>query len=211
MSKVAGRHPLHWLPNALTVGRCLLVPVVVWAIVTNKGGNDIAPYTYYMLALSAFLLCAITDFFDGYFARRFNVTSDFGRMLDPIADKILVAGTLIALCIISKNPILITFSLIIIFRDFAVSGVREFAANSNRILAPTKLAKWKTAVEMLAIILFLVSAILDRLTLEFAPGEGFGPEIGMNVFLTGQITLGVAAALSAYTGFHYFREALKKS
>jgi len=105
--------------------------------------------------MSGWLAC-ITDYFDGYWARKWNVTSDFGRMIDPIADKLLVAGSLIAICVaINGMWQFMVPALAIIGRDILVSGAREHAALKSRVMPPTKLAKWKTASEMFAIALII--------------------------------------------------------
>ncbi len=188
-----GQHPLHWLPNALTIGRIIFIPVLVWAIL-NKDIYSIA----LPLAITIFIGSMLTDFLDGYFARKWQVTSDFGRMLDPIADKLLVAAGLIALCLVQDGHWLFVIpSLVIIGRDISVSGIREHAANAQIILAPTKLAKWKTACEMLSILVILLAYSLTSSGLRAAIAHG------------GIAILWLAAILSAYTGFHYFRSAMR--
>ena len=213
----AAKHSLHWLPNALTVSRIVLIPVLVWAILKvthiqafGSVGYSNAAY----IALIIFIYCMATDFLDGYIARKLNLASDFGRMLDPIADKLLVAACLISICIGSLGAFAIVVpSLIIIGRDIFVSGIREHAANSNLILSPTKLAKWKTACEMLAILVYLLSVVLAALIYaekrrNFEVTETHTHMLDM--FDYGFLALlWLAAILSAYTGFHYFRSAMK--
>lgn len=187
-------HPLHWLPNALTVSRIILIPVLVWAILHIDSYSFALP-----LALAIFIGSMLTDFLDGYFARKWQVTSDFGRMLDPIADKLLVAAGLIALCLVQDGHWMFVIpSLIIIGRDISVSGIREHAANSQIILAPTQLAKWKTTCEMLSILVILVAYGITASELRAAIAHG------------GIAILWLAAILSAYTGLHYFRSAMRK-
>ena len=161
MAKPNPAHPLAWLPNALTIGRILSLPLLFWLI---AGKSVATPEGVALLkwATGLFILCGITDFLDGYFARKWKVVSDFGRMLDPIADKLLVATCLIAINLSAATShgilwVVLIPSMIIIGRDILVSGVREHAANSQIVLSPTKLAKWKTAFEMLAIFLFLLA------------------------------------------------------
>lgn len=214
----AERHKLYWLPNALTVSRILLIPVLVWGIIwpfkMAAEGMQVSSIVLWSI-LGLFALCMFTDFLDGYWARKWHLTSDFGRMLDPIADKLLVAACLISICITNQGALLITVpALIIIGRDVFVSGIREHAANSNIILSPTKLAKWKTMFEMLAILFYLLAvALASRLyniegSLDsYADSYSLAPH---GMFLTLFIaTLWLAAILSAYTGFHYFRSAMR--
>jgi len=127
-------HPLGWLPNFLTLSRIATIPLIMWGIIAI---NTQAPHVLGRptVILILFLLAGLTDFLDGYFARRWNVTSDFGRMIDPIADKLLVAGCLIALAIVVKgHPLFMIPAIAIIFRDILVSGVREHAALIGRVM-----------------------------------------------------------------------------
>lgn len=207
----APRHKLHWLPNALTISRILLIPVLVWLINDTGFNPGLAVF-----ALGLFILCGITDFIDGFLARKWKVTSDFGRMLDPIADKLLVAACLIALSVLSMGSVWIYLpALVIIGRDISVSGIREYAALAGKVMAPTKLAKWKTTFEMLGIILVLAWMALaqsDLMDALFWNAPEPGDSAGLRGLLMAAIaTLWLAAILSAYTGFHYFRAALRKS
>ena len=133
-------HPLGWLPNFLTLSRIISIPLIMWGILSI---NTQAPHVLGRptVILILFLLAGLTDFLDGYFARRWNVTSDFGRMIDPIADKLLVAGCFIALAIVVEgHPLFMIPAIAIIFRDILVSGVREHAALTGRVMPPTNLA-----------------------------------------------------------------------
>lgn len=205
------RHALHWLPNALTVSRILLIPVLVWAMLgmqeAMRDQDTSLQSNFALAALGIFIYSMASDFFDGYFARKFQLSSDFGRMLDPIADKLLVAASLIVICIISQGSLFfIVPSLIIIGRDIFVSGIREHAGNSGIILSPTKLAKWKTTFEMIAIALFILTFAMDY----YSPDDEVDSlQFVEYVFFSFQGTLWLAAILSAYTGFHYFRSAMK--
>jgi len=232
VSETPAKHKYHWLPNALTVSRMLLIPVLVWAMYYphsdyaarlsfDMSAQSRVSSLQWMswLALGLFLFCMITDFLDGYFARKWKITSDFGRMLDPIADKLLVAASLITVCLITDGSFLVLIpALIIIGRDVFVSGIREHAANSNLILSPTKLAKWKTACEMLAILIFIISLVFPVVESSFAGGWVMYPPLGdpltrpvgylYYAFLS---LLWLAAILSAYTGYHYFRSAMRQT
>lgn len=219
MSTVAPRHKYHWLPNALTVARILAIPALVWAILFGAQSNSMAMEArpVHIFAISLFIFCAVTDFLDGYFARKWKITSDFGRMLDPIADKLLVAACLIAICIaIFGSSIILIPALIIIGRDIFVSGIREHAANASLILIPTKLAKWKTACEMLAIAIFLIAMTIPT-SGAVNGGWVMFPPLSLPAHVPNGILvslfialLWLAAILSAYTGFHYFKSAMRK-
>ena len=185
-----------WVPNALTTGRILFIPVIIAAILTFSTEKQFmsAP-----LILALFGIMIATDFLDGYFARKWNVTSNYGRMIDPIADKLFVAGLLITVLIVKSGAVLLLIpALIIIGRDIFISGLREHAALEGIVMPPTKLAKWKTATEM-----FALGALLIALTLLL------GENLGEKIYLAGIVLLWIAALLSAFTGFKYARAALK--
>lgn len=214
------QHKLYWLPNALTVGRILLIPVLVTCMVAagigTKAGIDAK--MLWMIAFVIFAICMATDYLDGYLARSWEVTSEFGRMLDPIADKLLVAAALISIAIVHQGVwIILVPALVIIGRDITVSGVREYAALSRKVMPPTKLAKWKTAAEMLAILLFILAYIFGSMFPENSGWVLYPPlDNSINAphthILNGFLFfLWLAAVLSAYTGFRYFRAALVKT
>lgn len=209
MSSTTPRHSLYWLPNALTIGRICLIPILVYGILAVGLGWNSAiagQLANIWIVAAIFIIAALTDFLDGFLARRWSVTSSFGRMIDPIADKLLVAGCLIAFMIASQGDALIVIpAMVIIFRDIFVSGIREHAALSAKAMPPTKLAKWKTACEMLAIAVLLIwlfgrayLAIDTRIT----DTAGTARVIGL-------VLLWLAAILSVYTGQLYLRAALK--
>ncbi|MCL4170518.1 UNVERIFIED_CONTAM: hypothetical protein GTU68_005677, partial [Idotea baltica] len=109
------------------------------------------------IAAGLFIIATATDWLDGFLARKWKVVSGFGRMIDPIADKLLVAGCLISLCIVAQGNWIFMFPAVaIIFRDILVSGAREHASLTGKVMPPTKLAKWKTAFEMASIAALIV-------------------------------------------------------
>lgn len=199
------RHRFAGLPNLLTTARIISIPFLVWGILTvANSGSGFLGRTSVVLGLFAF--AAITDFLDGFLARRWNVTSDYGRMIDPIADKLLVAGCLIALCIVTNGSwFFLVPALSIIGRDILVSGAREHAANQNIVLPPTQLAKWKTACEMLAI-----AALIGWQSMRaWLPIDSIIPKTVEVLLYAGLGALWLAAVLSVYTGTLYFRAAIK--
>jgi CDP-diacylglycerol--glycerol-3-phosphate 3-phosphatidyltransferase len=201
----AKSHPLGWLPNALTVGRIALVPILIWGILA-VGSNAHTPLNAPILLPILFIFCAFTDFLDGFFARKWELVSDFGRMLDPIADKLMVAGCLIALNInFGTIWYILIPTILIIFRDIFVSGLREHAALSGRKMPPTSLAKWKTAAEMLAIFLLLF-AVSSRSVLPISESILQFSTLCMRA---GCALLWIAAILSAFTGLHYYKAAMR--
>ena len=174
------------IPNIITYARIGTVPVV--AALIMLGGE-----TVLRAALVLFILGALTDCLDGYLARRLNQMSEIGRMLDPIADKVMVTVMLLAL---AANGTLAGWLLlpaaVIVFREGFVSGLREFMAAKSITLHVTPIAKWKTATQLVAIGLLLAA-------LAFPLVAGFA--------IAGQAMLWISAALTLYTGAEYFLKA----
>jgi CDP-diacylglycerol--glycerol-3-phosphate 3-phosphatidyltransferase len=178
------------LPNLLTYARLVAVPLVAGVLFFMDGE------TKNWTALGLFVAASITDFLDGYVARLWGQQSTLGRMLDPIADKLLVGVTLMMLVaeqIISGWSI--WAALIILSREILVSGLREFLAELRVMVAVSRLAKWKTGVQMVAIGFLLAGDAGDA---------ACGCATGLGLLL-----LWMAAILTIYTGFDYFRAGLK--
>ena len=175
---------VNW-PNILTYGRIAAVPVVVALVMY---GNDRSRW----LALGIFVLAAITDFLDGYLARLWKMQSSLGRMLDPIADKLLVAAVLLVLAgdhtLAGLNQ---WAAIIILCREILVSGLREYLAELQVSVPVTRLAKYKTAVQMVAMGFLIAGPAGDKV-------------LAYNT-LIGIAGLWVAALVTLYTGFDYFR------
>jgi len=198
------KHKFWWLPNALTIGRICAVPLLMAGILA-MGFNKNTWFASIPLVLGLFIVATATDWLDGYLARKWKVVSGFGRMIDPIADKLLVAGSLISLCIVAAgNWLFLVPATAIIFRDILVSGAREHAALTGRVMPPTKLAKWKTACEMAAVAALLVWVVgLDVLFFSTVVSG-----ITQFAYVVGLSLLWLAAALSVYTGSLYLRAAV---
>src|SRR6516225_1548561 len=138
------------LPNVLTLSRIAAIPLVVACFWLERGWAQ-------WLSAILFVAACVTDWFDGYFARRYHQISRFGRFLDPIADKLLVAAVLVML--VQSGPlhgVNVFAALIILAREILVSGLREFLAELRVGLPVSQLAKWKTTVQMVAIAFLLV-------------------------------------------------------
>lgn len=194
------------LPNLLTILRIVLVPVFALAFV-------LPGETARLIAFAVFCVAGVSDALDGLAARRLNAGSEFGRMLDPIADKILVAVALMMIVAegsvrqfdLTLNPNLtgllrLVPALIILSREILVSGLREFLAGAKVSVPVTVFAKFKTALQMIAI----GAMILTPLAYRFFPGI---PAVSYAAFAYG--LLWVAAALTVYTGYVYFRAGLR--
>lgn len=198
------RHKFWWLPNALTIGRILTVPILMAGILA-LGLQEESMLATIPVVVGLFIAATATDWLDGYLARKWKVESGFGRMIDPIADKLLVAGCLIALCIVARGSwIFMVPAVAIIFRDILVSGAREHAALTGKVMPPTNLAKFKTAFEMGAIAVLLIWVI----GLAVLPFDDIVPQITKFSHHIGLGLLWIAAALSVYTGSLYLRAAV---
>jgi len=182
------------LPNILTYGRIVAVPLVVLCFFVD--GHFKSSNAARWWALAIFLIASISDFFDGYLARIWHQTSDFGRMLDPIADKLLVSACLLLLA--ADGTIAgwtLWAAIIILCREILVSGLREYLAELKVSVPVSRLAKWKTALQMAALSLLLIGPA----------GEALWPHITN----TGCVLLWIAAILTLITGWDYFRAGLK--
>jgi cardiolipin synthase len=176
------------LPNFLTFLRMALIPVVILLFyLQNQTGHYIAA--------GIFIIACITDYLDGYFARTYDQTTNLGRFLDPIADKLLICSTLLLLVGFDhiKGLSLIP-AIVILCREILVSGLREFLAENPLSMPVTQLAKWKTGLQMIALsILIIAEPSADIFSL-------------MNIGLLG---LWVAAGLTLLTGYDYMKTGLK--
>ena len=193
---------MYRLPNAITIARILLVPVFVIAFA-------LPGTTWRLVAFAVFCLAGLSDALDGLAARRLNAGSDFGRMLDPIADKVLVAVALMMLVAegsvrefteFNWDPNLSSLlrlvpALIILSREILVSGLREFLAETRVKIRVTAVAKLKTTIQMIAIGAMILGPIADQ----YIPGATY----------FAYAALWVAAALTVYTGVAYFNEGSK--
>ncbi len=147
--------PLN-LPNILTIARLIAAPML--ALVFVLVSSPLAD----MIAFFLFITAAFTDFLDGYLARKWNQTSAFGKMLDPIADKVMVVIALaLLLGLWHGNVWIVIPAVAILFREVFVSGLREFLGAKKDLLSVTKLAKWKTTAQMLAIGLILLAGVFQ--------------------------------------------------
>jgi len=175
------------LPNLLTLSRIAAIPVLMALVALRQPWADMA-------ACVVFSIAAITDYFDGKIARQRQIVSPFGRMLDPIADKLLVGAALMLLAGHDRLPGWSLYpAIVIMLREILVSGLREYLAELRIGLPVTKLAKWKTGFQMGALGTLLAGDTGAR-----AIGLGFLP-----VSLIGEAMLWIAAALTLLTGRDY--------
>jgi len=137
------------IANRITILRILIPALFLPALMTNM------PYGK-MIALFLFVLASISDWLDGYLARRYNIASDFGRLIDPLADKILVAAALVSFVAVTPGIVKAWMVVIIVSRDFLITGLRLLAAQHNTIVGAESIGKHKTAWQMIGIISVLV-------------------------------------------------------
>ncbi|HWF77714.1 MAG TPA: CDP-diacylglycerol--glycerol-3-phosphate 3-phosphatidyltransferase [Caulobacteraceae bacterium] len=142
------------LPNILTALRLVLSLFVFFALAAAGRVEGLGQDTLFVLerwAFAAFVVAAVTDFFDGWLARRYDVVSVAGAILDPIADKVLICAAILGLLALTDSLAFLIPAGLILFREFAVSSLREVAAGRNVKLPVTLLAKWKTTVQLVAL------------------------------------------------------------
>lgn len=175
------KNPLLLVPNIITIARILAIIPIVWLVMSGDVGLR-------LIALIIYVVAAASDWLDGYLARAWNQYSPLGRMLDPIADKLLV-GILIAA--LAWDGSFSGWDMIpvcaILFREFFISGLREFLGNTKVVLPVSWLAKWKTTLQLVALAIVLLERIVPGLR------------------LTSDIVLWVAGILTIWTGFQYLR------
>jgi len=176
---------MYSLPNLLTLSRIVVIPAIFLMVYIQSS-------VWQVFAAVLFIAASITDYFDGYLARQRNETSALGRLLDPIADKLLVAS---ALVVILAKPDFVVLKIsyipvmVILCREILVSGLREFLREVNVGMPVTRLAKWKTGFQMTALSMMLL--------------KGFFYWGGI-----GEILLWVAGILTFMTGYQYFQKSL---
>jgi cardiolipin synthase len=176
------------LPNILTISRIVVIPPMVAAFYLDKDWANV-------IACVLFVAASLTDFFDGYLARSWKQQSDIGRFLDPVADKLLVAAAILMLVGFDRlGGFHVLAALVILCREILVSGLREFLAELRVGVPVSRLAKWKTGIQMTAIALLLLG--------ESGPRWLAADDVGAAL-------LWVAAGLTLITGYDYLHDGLK--
>ena len=184
------------LANKLTVIRIFLVPLFLLFIIVK----DIVPYGSF-IATTIFILASLTDKLDGYIARSRNQVTNFGKFMDPLADKLLVTTALI--CLVDLHVISSVVAVIIIAREFAVSGLRTVAASEGKVIAASYWGKAKTVVQIIAIVFAL-------LKVNIAASETLSAYVSQNIYLNGLFNVGteilmvIAVIITIISGLDYF-------
>lgn len=195
------RNDLATPANIITIVRICLVPVFVVMLlcpwVEWLGLSGIDPSDGRIFAAVAFIVIACTDFIDGYLARSRNEVTDFGKFADPLADKILVAAALVSLVELDTLPAWV--ALVILAREFIISGVRMIAAARGEVIAASYLGKFKTAFQMTGIVLFTIQGSHLVAT--------FGSDFEHGLFVFGWVVMGIAVLLTIWSLVDYLYKA----
>ena len=195
------------LPNFLTSLRLVIIPLLIFAFYIPGMISNI-------ICTALFAVAAITDYFDGYFARSMQAQSNFGKCLDPIADKLLVIVAIVMLIRFNpQNPWILFPGLVIICREVLVSGLREFLAEIQISVPVSKLAKYKTTVQMFAIGGLLLGEKGSSYALYYWMGGFIEVDVKFLIISAivtlAKILFSLAAFLTVITGFAYFRVGVK--
>ena len=177
--------------NKITVFRVLLIPILIWFLLDNGIHNR------FLFALFVFIVAAITDHLDGKLARKYNESTNFGKFLDPLADKMLVMSSFI--CFVELDLVSAIPVLIILFRDLLVTSIRLVAASSGRVVAANIFGKIKTAMQMASIIMILLLQCLIE-------NKMYSYYIFRNVNLINNILVSIVAILTLCSGYVYLKE-----
>ena len=138
------------LPNKLTTLRVIMIPFFVFFLLWQNGENR----TFRMIALALFIIASLTDLLDGKIARKYNLVANFGKFMDPLADKLLVCSALI--CLIELNALPAWMVIVIISREFIISGFRLIASDNGVVIAASYWGKFKTTFQMVSVVLLIL-------------------------------------------------------
>ncbi|AFS49001.1 CDP-diacylglycerol--glycerol-3-phosphate 3-phosphatidyltransferase [alpha proteobacterium HIMB59] len=179
---------IYTIPNIITFIRIFLIPIILY-LLFSENPNIV------LIAGLLFIVSSVSDYFDGYLARTLNQSSKLGTLLDPIADKLLIASVIVVLVdtgVISN--IHVVPAIIILLREIAISGLREFLAKLNTDMPVSKLAKYKTTFQMVSLSILIIS---------------LGFELNDLLWNIGLITLWIAATITLLSGYNYMVKGLK--
>ena len=179
------------IPNKITISRIILIPLFMIFLLLPFNFGNLVIFEYelpiaHLIGAILFIIAAATDWLDGYYARKYNLVTNFGKFLDPLADKLLLTAALIAL--VELQFLAAWIAIVIISREFAVTGIRLVAAADGQVIAASKLGKWKTVFQIIA-----VSALM----LHNIPFQIIG-------FPFATIMVWIATILTIVSGWDYF-------
>ena len=179
---------IYTIPNIITFIRIILIPIILY-LLFSENPNIV------LIAGGLFIISSISDYFDGYLARVLNQSSKLGTLLDPIADKLLIASVIVVLVdtnVISNLHVIP--AIIILLREIAISGLREFLAKMNTDMPVSKLAKYKTTFQMVSLSILIIS---------------LGFQLNDFLWNLGLVTLWIAAIITLLSGYNYMAKGLK--
>jgi len=180
------------LPNALTIFRVILTPFFIYLLFSSSMYSN-------LYALIIFILASVTDAFDGYYARKYNIETEFGNFLDPLADKILVSSAFISFYLL--DLIELWMVVVILSRDFFITFLRIVMKKNGQSLKTSRIAKSKTAVQLILIIFILIFLALEKM-------EASMFSLFSNIILEYNIVYNatfIVSIFTFYTGFRYFQ------
>ena len=179
---------IYTIPNIITFIRIILIPIILY-LLFSENPNIV------LLAGGLFIISSISDYFDGYLARVLNQSSKLGTLLDPIADKLLIASVIVVLVdtnVISNLHVIP--AIIILLREIAISGLREYLAKMNTDMPVSKLAKYKTTFQMVTLSILIIS---------------LGFQLNDFLWNLGLVSLWIAAIITLLSGYNYMAKGLK--
>lgn len=200
------------LPNSITLSRIFLVIVFTIALavdgvtpIANQAPMNGVEYSGWFvaqkvglcIALWAFIVGAISDFFDGHLARKYNLVTNFGKLIDPLADKILVSAAFIYLTYVGMCPFWVT--ILIIFREFLITGLRQLAVEQGKVMAADRTGKWKTAVQLT----YCISCLVHLCYAGNLPEPLRSLSIGDGGMWLRTSTMWLSVALTLWSGINY--------
>ena len=169
------------LPNKITVARLVLVPFFIGAYIAD----------FNLIALVIFIVAAATDFVDGKLARKRNIVTNFGKIMDPLADKILVYS---AFCLMIPEYVPAWMFIIILAREFLIAGIRTVAASEGIVIAAQMSGKIKTVLQMILVPVFIILPVFEKMN---------GSPLYMVFYILGQVLLWGALIMTVYSGIEY--------
>ena len=179
---------IYTIPNIITLIRIFLIPIILY-LLFSENPNIV------LIAGLLFIVSSVSDYFDGYLARTLNQSSKLGTLLDPIADKLLIASVIVVLVDTGViTNIHVVPAIIILLREIAISGLREFLAKLNTDMPVSKLAKYKTTFQMVSLSILIIS---------------LGFELNDLLWNIGLVTLWIAAMITLLSGYNYMVKGLK--
>ena len=188
------------LPNKLTMGRLVMTSlfVLVMSVPDSYIKENQLPDCRITVALIFFLMASISDFLDGYLARKFNLVTDFGKLMDPLVDKILTSAVFIVLTKEDMVPAWITIT--IIAREFLVTGLRLLASNQGALLSADSLGKWKTTSQIITATYFLITVGEDE--------KIINPLTSLQIPIIGNVLLFICTTITVVSGLSYVKKNL---